>query len=306
LIRAAQGSDLDYYQKNVLGGGTTGTTGTTDTTGTTGTTDTTGTTGTTDTTGTTNTTNTTNTTTTTPTAPASGYISFAKAKDLDDYLYGQRDVGYRGDIQALLGSRQDLTAQEFQALLGSQQGRYGEGSTLAYDPRFGIYSTLSEDQLARYQSGEIGYGGGSERGFDASYLNPNLMSDEDRIRQNMLGSYRDTIRYTDDQGRLFNINKARQRLRIGDKQYIMNPDGTITSYTVRDTPRDDAPSFMGFADGGIVSIAGDFSNMDTTGEGIESFLNPERSKATLRRNLAKLAPRPTAPVMQQGIMPMAR
>jgi len=45
--------------------------------------------------------------------------------------------------------------------------------------------------------------------------------------------------------------------------------------------------------------------LQTTGDGIESFLNPERSKATLRRNLAKLAPRPTAPVMQQGIMPMA-
>lgn len=243
-------------------------------------------------------------TTTTPTAPdTSGYVSFARAKGVDDYLYGQRDVGYRGDIQALLGSRQDLTADEFNALLAQEAGRYGEGSTLAYDPRFGVYSTIGEDELARYRSGErVSYEG----------LDPALISDADRIRNNMVGG-RDSLTYTDEAGRVFKINRDRQRVRIGNTQYIMNDDGSVTSYTVRDTPRDDAPDFSpgpstGFADGGIVSIAGDFSGMDTTGEGIESFLNPERTKATLRRNLAKLAQQPTAPAptMQQGIMPMAR
>jgi hypothetical protein len=39
-----------------------------------------------------------------------------------------------------------------------------------------------------------------------------------------------------------------------------------------------------------------------SGQGLESFLR-SRSKAALRRNLAKVAPRPT---MQTGIMPMAR
>ena len=244
-------------------------------------------------------------TTTTPTAPdTSGYVSFAKAQGVDDYLYDQRDVGYRGDIQALLGSRQDLTADEFNALLAQQAGRYGEGSTLAYDPRFGVYSTIGEDELARYRAGE--------RGIGYEGLDPTLMSDADRIRNNMV-SGTDSLTYTDEEGRVFRVNRDRQRLRVGDKQYIMNPDGSVTSYTVRDTPRDDAPDFSpspstGFAEGGIVSIAGDFSNMEMTGDGIESFLNPERSKATLRRNLAKLAPRPTAPAptMQQGIMPMAR
>jgi hypothetical protein len=68
----------------------------------------------------------------------------------------------------------------------------------------------------------------------------------------------------------------------------------------------DTETTAGFAEGGIVDVySGDMSKLQTTGDGIESFLNPERSKATLRRNLAKLAPRPTAPVMQQGIMPMA-
>jgi hypothetical protein len=93
----------------------------------------------------------------------------------------------------------------------------------------------------------------------------------------------------------------------------MNDDGSITSYGVEDVNYTSSPSFnntraeAGFAEGGIVDVySGDMANLQTTGEGIESFLNPERSKATLRRNLAKLAPRPTVPVTQQGIMPMAR
>ena len=57
-----------------------------------------------------------------------------------------------------------------------------------------------------------------------------------------------------------------------------------------------------FAMGGIVDLTGGM-DMSMTGQGLETFLNPERSKATLRRNLAKTAPRPT---MQTGIMPMAR
>ena len=248
------------------------------------------------TTPTTTTPTTTTPTTTTPTVPdTSDYVSFARARGVDDYLYGQRDVGYRGDIQALLGSRQDLTADEFNALLAQEAGRYGEGSTLAYDPRFGVYSTIGEDELARYRAGE--------RGIGYEGLDPTLMSEADRIRNNMV-SGTDSLTYTDEEGRIFRVNRDRQRLRVGDTQYIMNDDGSVTSYTVRDTPRDYAPDFSpgpstGFANGGIVSIADDFSNIETTGEGIESFLNPERSKATLRRNLAKLAPRLTASVTQQ-------
>ncbi len=54
--------------------------------------------------------------------------------------------------------------------------------------------------------------------------------------------------------------------------------------------------------GGLVDLTGG-RDMSMTGQGLETFLNPERSKATLRRNLAKTAPRPT---MQTGIMPTAR
>jgi len=208
-------------------------------------------------------------------------------------------------IEALSGSQENITAEQFQELLAQQEGKFGEGSTMAYDPRFGIYSTMSDDQLAKYQAGESG--------FNWMYINPEQMSDVDRIRAGHVGTNKAYGRkYTDSQGRVHKIGVNRQTIRIGDKQYFVNDDGTVTAYTVRDIQYGDTPQFgaqradAGFAEGGIVSIAGDIANMQTTGEGIESFLNPERSKATLRRNLAKLAPRPTVPVMQQGIMPMAR
>ncbi len=57
-----------------------------------------------------------------------------------------------------------------------------------------------------------------------------------------------------------------------------------------------------FAMGGIVDLTGGM-DMSMTGQGLETFLNPERSKATLRRNLAKTAPQST---MQMGIMPTVR
>jgi len=58
----------------------------------------------------------------------------------------------------------------------------------------------------------------------------------------------------------------------------------------------------GFATGGIVGLTDGMSLAANSGQGLESFLR-SRSKAALRRNLAKVAPRPT---MQTGIMPMAR
>ena len=63
----------------------------------------------------------------------------------------------------------------------------------------------------------------------------------------------------------------------------------------------------GFAAGGIVGLTDGMSLEANSGQGLESFLR-SRSKAALRRNLAKIAPRPTgpAPTMKQGIMPMVR
>jgi len=71
-----------------------------------------------------------------------------------------------------------------------------------------------------------------------------------------------------------------------------------------DTPRMSFENMYktGFATGGIVGLTDGMSLAANNGQGLESFLR-SRSKAALRRNLAKVAPRPT---MQTGIMPMAR
>jgi len=92
----------------------------------------------------------------------------------------------------------------------------------------------------------------------------------------------------------------------GDHHFGVDPNTGEAWYQGAQGTTPGSYETAGFAEGGIVDVySGDMSKLQTTGDGIESFLNPERSKATLRRNLAKLAPRPTAPVMQQGIMPMA-
>ena len=254
--------------------------------------------------GTTETTETTTTSEAAQSAPSAltGYQNISAFRGQDPYLFGKR--GLVSGLNALAGSRQDLTAEEFASLLSGQQGRYGEGSTLAYDPRFGIYSTISDAELQ----------GLREQQSVPSYIDPRLMTDVERVRSNLTGGGTYTRSVTDEAGNVYKIGGNRQTVRIGDKQYFVNEDGSVTSYGVEDINYTRSPRFngqgkteTGFAEGGIVDVySGDMANMRTTGEGIESFLNPERSKATLRRNLAKLAPRPTAPVMQQGIMPMAR
>jgi hypothetical protein len=139
-------------------------------------------------------------------------------------------------------------------------------------------------------------GGTQSRVIEAPFYNPDLSGGPEAAFSNILNTVAPEVSS-------FYLGRGRLATRIGDTQYFVNEDGSVTSYDVKDIEYGYTPSF---AEGGIVSIAGDIANMQTTGEGIESFLNPERSKATLRRNLAKLAPRPTVPVMQQGIMPMAR
>jgi hypothetical protein len=71
-----------------------------------------------------------------------------------------------------------------------------------------------------------------------------------------------------------------------------------------DKPRMSFDDFYktGFATGGIVDLTDGMNLEANSGQGLESFLR-SRSKAALRRNLAKVAPRPT---MQTGIVPMAR
>lgn len=262
----------------------------------TGTTDTTGTTGTTDT-STNNTTPTgtfnnllgsTTEQTTIPIKDAEGYIRTALFKDIDPYIYGKR--GILGGQKVREGSKRNLSTQEFMDVLAGQSGTGSYGGDLIYDPDRGIIYSGVSDRMdeARQQAFMDAVGRAQSRGAVPFLVDPSLLTDVEKIRTR----------------HLYGGEGGTTSTRIGDTQYFVNDDGTITALDVKDIQYGYTP---GFAEGGIVDVYDDgMVSMQTTGEGIESFLNPERSKATLRRNLAKLAPRPTAPVMQQGIMPMAR
>ena len=216
------------------------------------------------------------------------YLSPADYAGVNDYIFGKR--GILGGQRVKQDSLRNLSTQEFMDLLAAQSGTGTYGGDLIYDPNQGIIYSGISDRMdeARRQNFLDTLASRRER-YNAmpSGIDPSLLTETEKVRaRHLYGGYGTTS------------------TRIGDTQYFVNDDGTISALDVQDIDYDFTP---GFAEGGIVDVYnGDMANMQTTGEGIESFLNPERSKATLRRNLAKLAPRPTAPVMQQGIMPMAR
>ena len=219
--------------------------------------------------------------------PAMGeYARAPNYKDIDPLLHSRRRQ--ISDLREFLrGSRQDVSTEDFLSALQQAQGRYGQGMT--YDPARGLFSNISEAELARHREAQgVPFG-----------INPDQMTDVERIRAKMMGNRK---------------LRGQQEVTIGDRMYFLD-DGNIVSYQFRMPEMGYTPTFN---QGGIVSVAD--QNADrVSGEGIESMLmtykspevvSRERSAATLRRNLAKVAPRPTAqgpvPTMQQGIMPMAR
>ena len=222
------------------------------------------------------------------------YLNPADFAGVDNYIHGKRGI-LQGQ-QVKQGSLRNLSTQDFMNILAGQSGTGSYGGDLIYDPNQGIiYSGVSDRMGADQQQAFMSALEGARSNSAVPFLvDPSLLTDVEKTRTRQL--------YGGDGGTT--------STRIGDTQYFVNDDGTISALDVKDIEYNSSPSFgpgPGFAEGGIVDVySGDMANLQTTGEGIESFLNPERSKATLRRNLAKLAPRPTAPVMQQGIMPMAR
>ena len=216
------------------------------------------------------------------------YLNPADFAGVDDYIHGKRGI-LQGQ-QVKQGSLRNLSTQDFMNILAGQSGTGSYGGDLIYDPNQGIiYSGVSDRMGADQQQAFMTALEGARSNSAVPFLvDPSLLTDVEKTRTR----------------HLYGGEGGTTSTRIGDTQYFVNDDGTISALDVKDIEYDVTP---GFAGGGIVdAYSGDMANLQTTGEGIESFLNPERSKATLRRNLAKLAPRPTAPVMQQGIMPMAR
>ena len=218
--------------------------------------------------------------------PAMGeYARAPQYKDIDPLLHSRRSQ--ITDLREFLrGSRQDVSMEDFLSALQQAKGQYGQGMT--YDPTRGLFSNISEADLARHREAQS----------VPFFIDPSQMTDVERTRAKMMSNRK---------------LRGQQEVTIGDRMYFLD-DGNVVSYQFRMPEMKYTPTFN---QGGIVSVAD--QNADrVSGEGIESMLmtykspdvvSRERSLATLRRNLAKVAPVPTVPgpvpTMQQGIMPMA-
>jgi hypothetical protein len=140
---------------------------------------------------------------------------------------------------------------------------------MAYDPDFGIYSTASDDWMEKYLSGEYK--------DIPQYLNPNEMSNVDRIRLAHMGFNKAYGRkYTDAQGREHNIGAHAASIQIGDRRYFANKDGSVSSYAVEDIKYGYTPKF---ADGGTIPLRSSMGNAEVSAGGIANV--PTEFTATM-------------------------
>ena len=168
----------------------------------------------------------------TPTGPPSGYVGAASLKGIDELAHRKRN--YLGGMDVLVGSRQEVSAEDFNRLLGTIEGKYGKGAF--YDPARGsIYQNIDDDKVAIENSSYIPVG-----------IDPTKYQEQQKTQAAMMG-LGDQV---DERGRR---KRSREPIytsqRIGDKMYFVD-GGKIFSYDVRDKQYGSTPSF---ATGGAVS-----------------------------------------------------
>ena len=126
----------------------------------------------------------------------------------------------------LVGSRQDVSMDDFLSALQQAEGRYGQG--MAYDPTRGLFSNISEEELARHREAQsVPFG-----------INPEQMTDVEQVRAKMMGNRK---------------LMGGQEVAIGDRMYFLD-NGNISSYQFR-TPEGQFPTFK--REGGITEIPGE-------------------------------------------------
>jgi len=162
-----------------------------------------------------------------PPQPPTGYVRPADMKDYDPFMHGRRNKFYGMDV--LAGSRQEVSADEFNRLLGGTEGKYGQGAF--YDPERGsIYQNIDDDKVSQENSSYVPYG-----------VDPSKYTDVQRLQAAHMG-------IGDQEGRSRNPIYTSQR--IGDKMYFVD-NGKVYSYDVRDIEYGEgSPTF---ARGGAVS-----------------------------------------------------
>ena len=167
-----------------------------------------------------------------PSGPPTGYVSAARLKGYDDLVHSRRNKLYGMDV--LVGSRQEVSAEDFNRLLSGIEGKYGKGAF--YDPERGsIYQNIDDDKVFIENSSYIPHG-----------IDPTKYQEQQKVQAAMFG-FGDQ---KDERGR---DKRSREPIytsqRIGDKMYFVD-GGKIYSYDVKDKNYQSTP---GFAEGGAVS-----------------------------------------------------
>ena len=165
--------------------------------------------------------------------PPSGYVSAARMKEYDPFMHSRRQKFYGMDV--LAGSRQEVSAEDFNRLLSGIEGKYGQGAF--YDPERGsIYQNIDDERvIAGRDTSDPFYG-----------VDPNKYNDAQKQQAALLG----IGDQKDERGR---DKRSREPIytsqRIGDKMYFVE-GGKVYSYDVKDINYQSTP---GFAEGGAVS-----------------------------------------------------
>lgn len=165
-----------------------------------------------------------------PPGPPTGYVNAATMADYDPFMHGRRNKFY--GMEVLAGSRQEVSADEFNRLLGGTEGKYGQGAF--YDPERGsIYQNIDDDKVFVENSSYVPYG-----------IDPDKYQPQQKTQAAMFG-FGDQ---KDDRGRSKRSqNPIYTSQRIGDKMYFVD-DGKVYSYDIRDKE-----GTVTFAAGGPVS-----------------------------------------------------
>jgi hypothetical protein len=168
-----------------------------------------------------------------PSGPPTGYVSAARMKEYDPFMHSKRQKFY--GMNVLAGSRQEVSAEDFNRLLSGIEGKYGQGAV--YDPERGsIYQNIDDERvIAGRDTSDPFYG-----------VDPNKYNDAQRQLAALLG----IGDQKDERGRdKRSRNPIYTSQRIGDKMYFVE-GGKVYSYDVKDINYQSTP---GFAEGGAVS-----------------------------------------------------
>lgn len=186
-----------------------------------------------------------------PTPDAEGYYSAADARDVDPFLWSNRASFYGVDVRA--DSKGEVSSEEFNDALASQAGRYG--GRMIFDPETGtIYEGITDDMSEAEQNAFMrGLERAEERGAVPIGVDPKLLSPTQRMRAEAMYGSGNTV------------------TRIGNTKYLVDDNGNVITYEVRDINYGNTPSFGPGASmnaGGTVPLRTSMGDTEVSAGGI--------------------------------------